>query len=447
MLAQAGRFQPDEALYAGFARRISLHGDFLLQDAPLDKPPLALVVTAAFFSIFGPTEFAARLPAFFASSLTLATAGALAKRLYGGRTGLALIVILLLALSPLDLAFAATAFFDPLLTACLLLACLAASHDRWRASGAAFAASIAIKQSALFFAPLILLIGFGCTVQRSWRWPDLWRRLRRFVVPVMLGGLLLAVWSMARAAPVDFWTLGVYNNNPGRLIRANEMLPRLARWLYLLGYVTGFSPLLVMACVSLLGGWRRVRRDVLIDVILAAVVLAMLLAYWLIAFNTYDRYLHPLGPLILLLVARGLSRLGRPATLLAIVCMLPVTASALRGQVDIGGDHRQYAGITRLAEAVNSLPAGAVVYDYALGWELSYYLGDQPAVHVVYEPSPQALARAACGGTTRSYFVTPAEAAKAWLAPVRDHKASIAVLVDGPLELFQIDCPPDQQGP
>jgi hypothetical protein len=290
---------------------------------------------------------------------------------------------------------------------------------------------------------LILLVGFGCTAHQSWRWPDLWRRLRRFLFPVVLGGLLLAMWSMARAAPVDFWTLGAYNNNPGRLIRANEVLPRLARWLYLLGYVTGFAPLLVIICVPLCAGLRRARREVLIDVILAAGVLAMLVAYWLIAFNTYDRYLHPLGPLILLLVARGLLRLGKPFTLLAIVCMLPFTASALRGQLDIGGDHGQYAGIRRLAQAVNVLPSGAVLYDYALGWELSYYLGDQPTIRIVFEPSPQALARAACDGAVRSYFVTPAEAAAAWLAPVKDRGASVAVLLDGPLELFQIDCVPD----
>jgi 4-amino-4-deoxy-L-arabinose transferase-like glycosyltransferase len=443
MLAQAGRFQPDEALYASFARRISLHSDFYLQDAPLDKPPLAFFVTAAFFSILGPTEFAARLPALFASSLTLATAGALATRFYRGRIGPVLVVVLLLALSPLDLAFAATAFLDPLLTLWILLACLAASRDRWRASGAAFVLAVATKQSALFFVPLILLVGFGCTAHQSWRWPDLWRRLRRFLFPVVLGGLLLAMWSMARAAPVDFWTLGAYNNNPGRLIRANEVLPRLARWLYLLGYVTGFAPLLVIICVPLCAGLRRARREVLIDVILAAGVLAMLVAYWLIAFNTYDRYLHPLGPLILLLVARGLLRLGKPFTLLAIVCMLPFTASALRGQLDIGGDHGQYAGIRRLAQAVNVLPSGAVLYDYALGWELSYYLGDQPTIRIVFEPSPQALARAACDGAVRSYFVTPAEAAAAWLAPVKDRGASVAVLLDGPLELFQIDCVPD----
>src|SRR5438046_637237 len=61
MLAQDVRLHPDEALYASFARRISLHGDLLLTDAPLDKPPLALTVMAFSFSIFGPTEFAARL--------------------------------------------------------------------------------------------------------------------------------------------------------------------------------------------------------------------------------------------------------------------------------------------------------------------------------------------------------------------------------------------------
>src|SRR5258708_3505906 len=158
MLAQAqdARFQVDEALYATFARRIST-GDLLLSDASLDKPPLALAFTALSFTAFGATEFAARLPTLAASLLTLASVYALARRSYGSR--LALFAALLLALSPLDLAFAATNFMDPLLTLWLMLAFLAVAYDRWGLAGIACAAGLATKQSALGALPILIFFG------------------------------------------------------------------------------------------------------------------------------------------------------------------------------------------------------------------------------------------------------------------------------------------------
>src|SRR5258706_1745213 len=156
MLGHDVRFHPDEALYASFARRVSLNGDFLLSDAPLDKPPLAIVSVALSFSLLGPTEFAARLPSFFASLLTLASLYALARRLYGTRT--ALLTTFMLALSPFDLAFSATVFLDPLLTLWLVLACLAASRDRWLlAAGGVPLGGGTQQNTPLFFPPVILL--------------------------------------------------------------------------------------------------------------------------------------------------------------------------------------------------------------------------------------------------------------------------------------------------
>ncbi len=477
MLAQDVRFSPDEALYATFARRMALHGDLLLSDAPLDKPPLALAVTAVSFTVFGPSEFAARLPTVLISVLTLAVTAALARSLYRDRIGP---VILLLALSPLDLAFSATAYLDPLLTFWLLAACLAASRDRWRAAGIMLVFAIATKQSALFFMPLVIAIGIACHARNSWTWRDGWRRLRRFVIPLVCGGVCLALWSMARAAPVDFWTLGAINNNPGRFIRANEIVPRLAHWLYLLRYITGFAPLLALAVAPLFSRFIP-RRDKVLDRVLTTYILAMLLAYWLVAFNTYDRYLHPLGPLMLLLVARGLFvvsdivrnrfkgaaccpptqelRSTTPFLMMTIVCMLPFTTAALRGQLNIGGDHGQHTGIDHVAAAINALPAGSIVYDYWLGWELGYYLGEQSPARVIFQPTREALARAACeelSGTgipdpytsatkTRevadwAYFVGPTNEIEAWLIPLRERGAAITLLLDGPFRLYSLDC-------
>jgi 4-amino-4-deoxy-L-arabinose transferase-like glycosyltransferase len=462
MLAQDVRFHPDEALYVTYARRVALHGDLLLSDAPLDKPPLTIAAIALSFSSFGPGEFAARLPSFFASLLTLATLHALTHRLYKTASG-ANITILLLALSPLDLAFAATAFLDPLLTLWLIIALLAASHDRWRIGGIAFALALATKQSALFFAPLIVAIGVGRVARSGWTWRDLWHRLCRFAIVVIIGALLLALWSAARAAPIDFWTLGALNNDPGRLIRANELLPRLVRWLDLLTNVTGFGPLLLLMYIPLLQAIFRPRpsRRTLIDLILLSSVLAYFFAYWLIALNTYDRYLHPLGSLVLLLIGRAIIKtsftfspplhslerglggeVNKPLFLLTLILILPYTLTALRGELTIGGDRGQHIGIDRLAVTLNMLPKGSIVYDYWLGWELGYYLGDQPAVQVVFQPSPQGLMRSVCGSTTESYFVGPSSEIEAWLWPLLDRGGSAALMFEDRFRLYRLSCEP-----
>jgi 4-amino-4-deoxy-L-arabinose transferase-like glycosyltransferase len=439
MLAQDSRFDVDEALYASYARRISLHGDILLADIPLDKPPLGLAVTALSFSVFGPTEFAARLPTLFVSLLTLAAVYRLALRL--DQRG-AVLIMLLLALSPFDLAFAATAYLDPLMTLWLMLSLLAASRDQWRAAGLTFALAVATRQSALPFAALVISIGIGANARRGWRCPDVALRLRRFAVPALAVGAALALWSAARAAPIDFWTLSVINGAPDRLIRANEVVPRLERWLRLLGYVTGFGPLLVAAILALLPrpGMAAPRRKIVLTVLLATGILAFLLAYWLFSFNTYDRYLHPLAPLILILVGIGARRLHRFSIAAVVALMLPFTLAALRGPLDIGGDHGQHTGIVQLAAAIQALPAGSTVYNYSLGWELGYYLGDQPAVQVVFQPTPQALARAVCANAEASYFAAPAAESAGWLAPLEAGGGSITLLSDGPFRLYRLSC-------
>lgn len=436
MLHHDVRFHSDEALYASFARRISQNGDFLLSDAPLDKPPLAIASVALSFSLLGPTEFAARLPSFFASLLTLAATYALTRRLFGQRT--ALLAALLLALCPFDLAFAATVFLDPMLTMWLIFACLAVSHDRWRMAGVAFVLALATKQTAIFFAPLVIILGFCCTAATGWRFRQYAARLANFTIPILVGAIALALWSGARAAPIDFWTLGTINNTPDRFIRANEILPRLQKWFSYLANVSGFAPLLALAFVPLIT--RKHNRESLITVLLTTFVLAVLMSLWLVAFNTYDRYLLPLAPLIMILVAQGAQRLHRIAPMLVIICMLPFTVNAFHGQLNIGGDRGQHNGIETLAAAINSLPSGTVVYDYSLDWELGFYLGSNAKVRMVFQPTPEALAHAACATTALSYFATPATDAVPWLLPLLHWGGKSALLADGSFQLYRLDC-------
>jgi hypothetical protein len=270
-------------------------------------------------------------------------------------------------------------------------------------------------------------------------------RVRRFAVPVIIGGIALALWSAARAAPVDFWTLGAINNNPGRLIRGNEIIPRFNEWLSLLGNITGFPVLLGFALIPLVQArGRHLYRESVIDLALGAMVIAMLLGYWLIAFNTYDRYLLPLGPLLLLLAASGVTSLTTPSrrwpAYAVIVCVLPFTLTALRGELAVGGDRGQHSGIDRLAEALNKLPANSTVYQYWLDWELDYYLGDQTTVKLVFQPAPEGLARSVCLSAAPSYLAVASSDALMWLYPFVQRGGRVSLMADGRFRLYRLDC-------
>ncbi|MHB8629793.1 MAG: ArnT family glycosyltransferase, partial [Aggregatilineales bacterium] len=314
LLTRDSRFQVDEALYATFARHVTQTGDLLLSGMALDKPPLLFWAMSGSFALFGVSEFAARLPDVAASLVTVAIVYALTRRLYGDTFGaranrrVALIAALLLAVSPYDRGFAATAFTDPLLTAFILAGCWAAVSGRWRIGGLLLAGAFAVKPSALQWLPLALALG----ATQMDKWQDALRGALKLASGFAAGVMPLAIWSAARATWPDFWTLNWYNNNPGRLIRANELTPRLAQWGHWLQTIV---PLPVIGWLAGPLYWRidrRPSRVVVIDLILTAYTLGSLAELWLVAFNVYDRYLHTLTPLLLILLARVIGRAPPP---------------------------------------------------------------------------------------------------------------------------------------
>jgi hypothetical protein len=484
MLGLDMRFHPDEALFAAQARLISHQGDLLLRNTDLDKPPLTFYTTALSFRTFGPTEFAARLPNVLFSGLSLAVLYALAWALYRDRA-VAAVGTLLWALSPYDLAFAATVFTDVQATFWVLVASLCAVRDRWAAAGIAAGLMFASKPNAMLFVPLILALGIAHNVQPGWRVRDVARRVWRLVWPMLLGIALVMAWDAARA-PRNFWDLNVARNDPGRLIRSDEVWPRLERWIHWLGFITGSR---VLCLILLAGGALRLAWGVLRDHSRAAVAdwqiagfgLAFLGWYWLIAFNTYDRYLHTLVPFLLLgagRVAVGAWRgavfwlcshrttptdnplshkeggesgdvspfapgrgktqkyrggLYAPTTTVLLALLIPIIAAmtpaivtTLRGEAAIGGDQGTHTGIDALADYLNTELRGKVVYDHWLGWELSYYLGESPPVILAYMPLPEALADDMAAQSSPRYFVAPSpNAAAPWIAALRQANVEI----------------------
>ena len=443
----ANRFHPDEALYAYFARLIASGRDPLLAGVVVDKPPLAFYLTALSILSLGPSELAARLPQLAAGLVSVALLFALGRRLYGSSTGH--LAAWLLALSPFAILFSITAFVDPMLSAVALCALWAASAGRWRTLAVALAAGFALKQTILLFVPVCLALALLAPPLPATPRAAL-RRMAAAVWPILpslaLTALLVFGWDALRHPSVSFWVQGYSDNLPGRLVRASEVLPRGLAWVNLLHYFTGSTSLnlLFVLCLPILFLWNRgvPTRAALVDCVLAGHLVLYLAVYWLLAFNVFDRYLLPVLPIWLLLLARvllliahslqraayqlskiaferargwaGLDlgfrrtlRLGLPVSLALLA--VPGAVLGARSAYPIGGDHGAYDGIDGAARFIRTLPPGSVLYDHWLSWEWNYYLFGSP-VYVSWFPSPDSLSTdlKSFGATSPRFLAVPA---------------------------------------
>ncbi|HML23073.1 MAG TPA: hypothetical protein PKD09_15575, partial [Aggregatilinea sp.] len=323
----------------------------------------------------------------------------------------------------------------------------------WAWAGGAAALAIACKPTTALCLPLVIALGLAATARVDWYSRDIMRRGRGLALALGSGVALLALWDLARA-PRSFYTLAVARNAPGRLIRSDEIWPRLDAWGHWLAASVGTASLAagigLVVLIWLVAGLRRGRsRATTADWSIAGFTLAFIGWYWLVAFNTYDRYLHSLVPFLLLLAARaaiglwrtvGARRVVAAAGAAAlIVGLLPATMNTLRGETPLTDSRSTYTGIDRLADYLNTTLRGEIVYDHWLGWELAYYLGDDPGVRAVYMPLPDDLAGEMRQQTDVRYLAVPSAAdAGPWLDALRRAEIDIRVVYSDPPHGFVV---------
>jgi 4-amino-4-deoxy-L-arabinose transferase-like glycosyltransferase len=123
---------PDEGRNAEVAREMATTHDYLvphLDGLPyLDKPVLYFAAAAAAMQILGPSELAARLPAYLATLATIALVIWFARRRYGADAGW--LAGLALATMPMVLVYARTTIFDSSLSLFTTAAVIAFAEDR-----------------------------------------------------------------------------------------------------------------------------------------------------------------------------------------------------------------------------------------------------------------------------------------------------------------------------
>jgi 4-amino-4-deoxy-L-arabinose transferase-like glycosyltransferase len=167
---------PDEGRNAEVAREMAQTNDYVvphLDGLPyLDKPIVYFAAAAAIMEFTGPTETAARLPAYLATLATIALLAAFARRRWGDEAGW--IAGLAYATMVLPLAYARTAIFDSTLTLCTTAALLWFWDERPVAAWAALAVGALTKGPIAVAIPLIALVPHallsGTPVRRLFPW-------------------------------------------------------------------------------------------------------------------------------------------------------------------------------------------------------------------------------------------------------------------------------------
>src|SRR5437879_619466 len=151
---------PDEGRNAELAREMAQTNDYLvphLDGLPyLDKPVAYFAAAAALMEVLGPTEAAARLPAYAATLATIALLVAFARRRWGTDAGW--LAGIAYATMVLPLVYARTAIFDSTLTLCTTAAILWFFEERPILAWAAMGAGVLTKAPIALAIPLLALI-------------------------------------------------------------------------------------------------------------------------------------------------------------------------------------------------------------------------------------------------------------------------------------------------
>ena len=178
---------PDEGRNAEVAREMAQTNDYVvphLDGLPyLDKPIVYFAAAAAIMEFTGPTETAARLPAYLATLATIALLAAFARRRWGDEAGW--IAGLAYATMVLPLAYARTAIFDSTLTLCTTAALLWFWDERPVAAWAALAVGALTKGPIAVAIPLIALVPHAVLSGTPVRRLFLWRGIAAFAAIVL----------------------------------------------------------------------------------------------------------------------------------------------------------------------------------------------------------------------------------------------------------------------
>jgi len=290
----------DEGRNAEVAREMAATNDYVmprLDGLPyLDKPVVYFAAEAAAMEVLGPTELAARLPAYL---FTLATAAALfffARRLWGGDTPwIAAIVFLSM---PLTIAFARTVIFDSALTFFVVVALAAfylAVEGGRPARHWSILAWVSMGFAMITKGPVTFLLVLFVALPYAF-----WRKRVRALFPIVGIVAFLAViapwlWGVTRVVP-EFLEYVLVTETAARM--ATDELKRTGPPWYFIPYLLGGAlPWSIVALFS----WKRMKKR---ELVYLALWIAIPFVFFSLNQSKRPQYILPLLPALALIVAR-----------------------------------------------------------------------------------------------------------------------------------------------
>jgi 4-amino-4-deoxy-L-arabinose transferase-like glycosyltransferase len=300
---------PDEGRNAEVAREMAASNDYLLPHLDglpyLDKPVVYFAAAALVMELTGPTETAARLPAYLFTLGTIALVVLFARRRWGPHAGW--LAGLALATMPLVMAYARATIFDSTLACCTTAAILAFWDER------PVLAWMAIGLGALTKGPVAILIPLATIVPHALLTG---RPLRRLFPWLGLGAFALVAlpWFVAVSARIPEFPHYVFVRETLERVTTPTFHRTAPLWYYLPIVPVAAFPWIVPA-LARVKHWRwawLARRDNpnAGDAILQACWVLGPLAFFTVNQSKLPQYVLPLMPAFALAAARVLTREG-----------------------------------------------------------------------------------------------------------------------------------------
>ena len=290
----------DEGRNGEVGREMAATNDYVmprLDGMPyLDKPIVYFAAEAAVMEVTGPTEFAARFPAWLFTIATALLLGWFALRAGINAPASAIIFLSM----PLTIAFARTVIFDSALSFFITAAIIAFYLELPTAAWAAMAFGVLTKGPVAIALPLMVAVPYA-----------IWRKRGRFLISipgVILFVVIIApwVWGVTRVVP-DFLRYVLVTETAQRL--TTGALKRTGPPWYFIPYLLGGALPWIFSL--------RMKKDDWLDRYLM-LWLAVPFVFFSISQSKRPQYIVPLMPAIALLAARRWEKQRVAAIVMAI---------------------------------------------------------------------------------------------------------------------------------
>ena len=300
---------PDEGRNAEVAREMAASNDYVLPHLDglpyLDKPVVYFAAAALAMEVLGPTETAARLPAYLFTLATIGIVVAFARRRFGPGAGW--LAGLALATMPLVMAYARATIFDSALAFCTTAAILAFWDERPVLAWAAIGLGALTKGPVAILLPLITLIPYSLITGRS---------IRRLFPIIGIGvfALVALPWFIAIAMRVPEFPHYVFVRETLERVTTTKFHRTAPLWYYLPIVPVAAFPWIVPA-LARAKDWRwawlarRVNPNAGEAIFLACWVLGPL-AFFTLNQSKLPQYVLPLMPAFALAASRVITREG-----------------------------------------------------------------------------------------------------------------------------------------